>query len=216
MRASTLLFLLVISFTVGCNQNTTPQNNNALSKVSEPEKKEQKPNFPGLTPVSYVIPIDEPTLIQIVTNSKQVQEVWMVYYDSGAQKWMNLPLGKGSGENNQLIGDIKFEKRYGFGKHYENPPEFYMQYYDDAAKTWKTHGIERAQLNCDAKGKDPKINRNALLLISWPLNPKSNLPDVAVVMQWSKPTAMHLSVDPAKYDFKNLCAVLKEIPLVTR
>jgi hypothetical protein len=217
MRLSALcFFLLVACFAIGCNRNPIPQNNNEISKGKVPETKEQKPNFPGLTPESYVIPIDEPTFIQVVTNSTQMQEVWMVYYDSEAQKWVNMPLGKGSGENNHIIGDIKFEKRYGFGRYYENPPEFYMRYSDDEGHTWKTHKIERAQLNCDARGKDPKINRNALLLVSWPLNPKSNLPDVAIVLQWSKPSGMHLSVDRLKYDFKNLCEGLKEIPLVAR
>lgn len=216
MRSPALFVLMLIAcFSIGCNPNPNPQNNE-IAKGEIPETREQKRRFPGLTPESYVIPIDEPTFIQVVTNSTRMQEVWMVYYDSESRKWEYPTLGKGSGANNHVIGDMKFAKRYGFGEYYKDPPEFYMRYSDDEGRTWKTHEIERAGVNCYLAGKDKKINRQAVLLVSWPLDPQSNLPDVAVILQWSKLNELHASIDLLKYDFKNLCGVLREIPLVVK
>jgi hypothetical protein len=132
LRSSALVFLILIAyFSIGCNRNPNPQNNMELLKAEYPKTGGQKLLFPGLTPEPYRLPIDEPTFIRVVTNSTQMQEVWMVYYDYEAQKWENPPLalGKGSGEKNHVIGDIKFEKRSSFSKYKnETPPEFYMRY----------------------------------------------------------------------------------------
>jgi len=70
MRALTLgSFILIACFSSGCNPN---RQNNEITNGGISETKEQKLKFPGLTPEPYVIPIDEPTFIQVVTNSTQI------------------------------------------------------------------------------------------------------------------------------------------------
>jgi hypothetical protein len=212
---SLFLFMLFPFFLISCDPGRNKNSNNENPSLTVDEIRKQKPTFPDLTPTEYIIGFNDPTFIRVVTNSAQLQEVWMVYYDLDAKKWEQVSLGKGSGENN-IIGDYKFEKRYGFGKSYEDAPEFYMRYSDDGGQTWRGHKIEKALLNCDARGKDPKINWAAHLLVSSLLNPKNNLPDVAIVLQWNKPRSWNGPASALDMDFKKLCGVLREIPLVVR
>lgn len=215
MRTRSLfLFSLLALSLFSCRPDTNKVSQVETTSLTQEEIRKQKPKFPGLTPTEYPIDFIEPTFIRVVTNSTRQQEVWMIYYDADAKEWKQIPLGKGSGENNNIIGDYKFEKRYGFGKSYEDAPEFYTRYSDDGGQTWRNQRMEKAVLNCDARGKDPKINWNAQLLTSVSLSPKNGLPDVAIVFQWTRTRAWKGPAASLDLDFKKLCSVLKEIPLV--
>jgi hypothetical protein len=173
MRKYILLIIIIASFTHGCSTNPDER----TSPNPTPTTTQEKPILQGQTPLKFDIGTEQPTYIRVISNSDRLKKVWMVYYDSDQQKWEQTLIGKGSGENNKIIGDTKFDKRYGFNKYYENPPEFYLTFSDDNGQTWKSYQIERAILNCDAKGKDTKINWDAQLLISSALNVQSGLPE---------------------------------------
>lgn len=212
----TLLFILLTFFLICCSpsRNDNPDNNNSKNSGETVQTiRNNKRTIPGLTPEPYYIGFDEPTFITVVTNSTQPQKVWMIYYDTDEKEWVEKTLGEGIGENNRIIGEVTFLKRHGIISKREDFPEFYMGYSVDEGRTWINHKIGKESLHCiEGKGREIK-QKDAHLLVSLPLNPKNNLPDVAIILQWNKFRRWSGNADLVDADFKNLCGALRELPL---
>lgn len=220
-KISILLFVVLVFFLVCCNggRNTVPNNKNTTTNNNSGNPGERvqvirakKETIEGLTPEPYYIGSEEPTFIKVVTNSTQPQKVGMVYYDNEANKWVK-DIWEGSGENNRVIREVTFQTPHWIISKNEDYPEFYMAYSVDEGRNWINHKIGRKALDC-IEGRAPALKRKyAHLLVSLPLNPKNNLPDVAIVLQWDKLRRWQNTGDPVSADLQKLCSALKELPL---
>jgi hypothetical protein len=145
--------------------------------TTESDIREQKPKFLDFTPITYhLVNTGENNYIRIITNSDDLQKVWMVYYDHNGKKWDTL-IWIGRGLNNKIIADTIFNTIYGVvnrSGHIEDPT-FYMAYSKDDGKTWQNHPIEKSALVCK-KGL-------AQLLVSNDFNRDKDQPAIAVMIQ---------------------------------
>jgi|GEM_PF-3651447 len=151
-----LQFLIVLSliFLFGCESHNTAlpvaDFSPTAADTTESDIREQKPKFLDFTPVTYhLVNTGEDNYIRIITNSDDLQKVWMVYYDHNAKKWNTLTwIGKG--QNNKIISDTVFNTIYGVvyrSGHIEDPT-FYMAYSKDDGKTWQNHPVAKSVLVC--------------------------------------------------------------------
>lgn len=214
-KTNLLLFTLLTFFLFGCDRDTAKRKNTDDNRtLTADEIRKQKPTVPDLTPEPYYLGSDEPTFIRVVTNSTRPQKVWMVYYDTDAKDWVkDLSLAEGSGENNHAIRDVPFQKLHAISSRSQDFPEFYMGYSVDEGRNWINHKIGRTSLRCiEVKARQLK-QKEAHLLVSLPLNPENNLPEVAIVLQWNKWRRAPGKNDLAGVDLKKMCSALKELPL---
>lgn len=172
--------------------------------TSENDIREQKPKFLDFSPVSgHLINTGEKNSIRIITNSDQLQKIWMVYYDHKAKRWNTLTW-IGSGTNNKIIADTVFNTIFGvvIPSGPIDDPTFYMAYSKDTGRTWLNHPIEKAALNC--------ISDTAQLLVSDDFDKTNNKPAIVIILQ--PKTSIHPSISKSLqgWDASYLCTVIHQ------
>lgn len=214
-----LLFytILVVIQVSGCDSRNSAKPVADFSPTStdttEDDIRQQKPKFLDFTPVTYhLVNTGDHNYIRIITNSGELQKVWMVYYDHNGKNWKTLTWS-GKGLNNTIIADTFFNTVFGVVNrtgHIEDPT-FYMAYSKDEGKTWVGHTIEKAILNC--KGKGAGINHVAELLLSNDFINRNGRPSLVVIVQ--SPVAAQLESSKATENWDNsyLCPMMGDMKI---
>lgn len=215
MKRYFILFLpLLFLFLAGCESpKPMPVADFSPSAVdtTEDDIRQQKPKFLDFIPVKYhLVNTGDYNYIRIVTNSDDLQKVWMVYYDNKLKKWDTLTW-IGRGKNSTIIADTTFKTIYGvvYPSGPIDDPTFYMAYSKDEGKTWQNHPIEKSILDCKKKG--PQIDHTAQLLLSSDFPDRDGKPSIVMILQSAVANKMESSKATGQWDNSYLCPLMREV-----
>ena len=197
--------LSLFIFLFGCQSHNTAlpvaDFSPGASDTTEDDIRQQKPKFLDFIPITYhLVNTGEDNYIRIITNSDDLQKVWMVYYDHNGKKWNTLTW-TGKGMKNKIIADTIFNTVYGVVNrigHIEDPT-FYMAYSKDDGKTWQNHPIGKSALVCK-KG-------TAQLLFS---SDRKDYPQVVMLIQ-AQDLILSDSAQSAVDNY--LCPLMREVKI---